>query len=785
MNKTDRFHLHLGTLLALACCAAQGTATAAEVAKAKIASREAAAPAYDASRWSYWGGDAGQTRYAPLNQINATNVGGLKIAWRWSADTTGSGPANNFKSTPLLDNGVLYLPWLNHGVAAVDAGTGKTLWTFEPQPADIGSGTGSLNSRSLAFWTDGKEKRLIHNTLDGRLVSIDARTGKADPNFGRSGWLNLRDNLDDMRPRTDVRSVSPAIVVGDVIVAQSLPRETMKKEAMPGNFRGFDVRTGKQLWTFHVVPRPGQVGNETWEADSWRWGGNAGTWTLMSADPKLGYVYIPTDTPANDFSGVDRPGNNLFAESILVLDAKTGKRVWHFQTVHHGLWDYDNPAAPILHDIVRDGRRIPAATLLTKQNLVFTFNRVTGEPIWPIEERPVPQSTVPGEKTSPTQPFPTKPTPLSSLGYDENELIDFTPELRAEAVEIMKKYAKGPLYTPPIVAGTNGLRGTWINPGYGGGAEWVGGAFDPDTGVLYVPIRYKPYAAAVAKPDPARTAYAYLPSGNHVVNGPRGLPILKPPYTELIAVDMNRGEHLWRIPVGSAPDFIRNHPALKDLKLDFDRMGQYDIRPGLVLTKELLFMGESGSLPGQTGGPMLRAYDKRDGKVVWQQAMPALVSGAPMTYMHHGRQYLVLTVSQNGKPAEMIALTLEGKSDNGAPPAAGVGVQAAPVSTTAAAAAAPISPEELARGEQVFTRICAACHGTKGEGAVGPSLTGRSDLDNIALIIAEGQGQMPPLGTALSPEEIAAAAKYVVRTLRAVSTRTPGSGPWMMPAPEG
>lgn len=720
---------------------------------------------YDPTQWKYWGGDAGQTRYAPLNEINASTVNRLKIAWRWSADTSGAGASNNYKSTPLLDDGVLYVPWLNHGMAAIDAGTGKTLWTFEPQPADIGNGTGSLHSRSLAYWTDGTQKRLIHNTLDGRLVSVDARTGKADPAFGRNGWLDLRDNLDDMRPRVDVRSVSPAIIVGDVIVAQTLPRESMKKLATPGNFRGFDIHTGKQLWTFHVVPRQGEFGNETWQNDSWMWAGNSGTWTMMSADPKLGYVYIPTDTPSNDFAGVDRPGDNLFAESILVLDARTGKRVWHFQTVHHGLWDYDNPAAPILHDVIKDGKRIPVATVLTKQNLVFTFNRVTGEPLWPIEERPVPQGTVPGEQYSPTQPFPTKPAPLSFLGYDENMLVDFTPQIRAEAVEIMKQYAKGPLFLPPIVAGENGLRGTWVNPGYGGGAEWTGGAFDPDTGVLYVPIRHKPYSAAVAKGKPERTDYAYMQSGNHVVMGPHDLPILKPPYSELVAIDMNKGEHLWRIPIGGASDFIRNNPALKGLDLDFDTMGQYDIRPSVLLTKEIFFMGESGSLPGQTGGPMFRAYDKRDGKVLWEQTMPALVTGGPMTYTHNHRQYVVITVAENGKPAEMIALTLDGHSENGAPPTGGVLASTAPVPATAAAAAIQATPAELALGNTAFERVCAACHGATGTGGVGPALTGRSDFDNIIRIVTEGQGQMPPLVGTLPPEEIDAVAKHVIRTL--------------------
>lgn len=755
------------TLIALASASAQEPAARAGWATSTMR-------AYDPGKWTYWGGDAGQTRYVPLNEINAANVGRLKIAWRWSAEDQGSGASNNFKATPLLDDGVLYVPWLNHGMAAVDAGTGKTLWTFELEPQAVGARAGTLQSRSLAFWTDGRQKRLIHNTLDGRLVSVDARTGKADPNFGKGGWIDLRDNLDDTRHRVNVRSVSPALVVGDVVVVQVIPNESVNKEATPGNFRGFDVRTGKLLWTFHVVPRAGEYGSETWENESWRWGGNSGTWPMMSADPQLGYVYFGTDTPSNDFSGVDRPGNNLFAESILVLDAKTGKRVWHFQTVHHGLWDYDNPAAPILHDIVKDGKRIPVATLLTKQNLVFTFNRVTGEPIWPIEERAVPQSTVPGEKTSPTQPFPTRPAPLSFTGYDEDMLIDFTPELRAKAVEIMKGYAKGPLYLPPVVAGENGLRGTWINPGYGGGAEWTGGAFDPATGILYVPIRHKPYAASVVKGDPARTNYAYVQGRNHVVEGPGGLPILKPPYSELVAVDMHRGEHLWRIPIGGASDIVRKNPLLQGLKLDFDRMGQYDIRPSLVLTPELIFMGESGSLPGQTGGPDFRAYDKRNGKVLWGQAMPSLVTGGPMTYVHKGRQYVVVTVSQSGRPAEVIALTLDGVSENGPPPAGGVQAAVAPRAKIVPPPPIAATPEELARGQAAFASVCSACHGTNGVGAeAAPPLTGRNDFANIVQVINRGQGQMPAMRDALPAADVEAVAKYIVRVLNGPRRRPP------------
>ncbi len=717
---------------------------------------------YDPGKWLYWGGDAGQTRYAPLDQINLKTASRLKIAWRWSADTSGSAASNNYKSTPLLADGVLYVPWVNNGMAAIDAGTGKTLWTFEPQPVELAPGA-SLASRSLAYWTDGKEKRLFHNSLDGRLISIDAKTGKADLRFGGRGWIDLRKNLTEGRAVTEVRSVSPAIVVGDVIVTQVIPGGNRNKEATPGDFRGFDVRSGKLLWTFHVVPQKGEFGNDTWLNDSWKYAGNSGTWTMMSADPDTGYVYFGTDTPSNDFGGVERPGANLFAESVLVLDSKTGKRVWHFQTVHHGIWDYDNPAAPILHDVVKDGKRIKAVTQLTKQGFVFTFDRITGKPIWPIVERPVPQGGVTGERLSPTQPFPTNPQPLVRQGYAEDMLIDFTPELRAEAVEIMSHYNKGPIYTP-LVELKPGLKGTLISPGYGGGANWNGGAVDPVTNIMYVPVRYRWTAAGLVKGDPARTNMAYVQSGNHVVEGPRGLPIFKPPYSEVVAVDMNTGRQLWRISQGAAPDSVRNNPALKGLKLDFDRMGAFNVKPSPLLTKEVFFLGESGNIAPGTGTDWFRAYDKRTGKAVWGTHLPTFVTGAPMTYMHKGRQYVVVAVSGAGKPAELIALTLDGMSENGAPPAGGVLATAAPPSSTAAAAAITASPEELALGKAQFAARCATCHGAEGKGASGPMLTGRTDFANIARVVAQGQGEMPAIGAAMSAAEIDAVAKYVVKT---------------------
>ena len=718
---------------------------------------------YDAAGWKYWGGDAGQTRYAPLGQIKAANISRLKIAWRWSADTSGTPNTANFKSTPLLDDGVLYVPWLNNGMAALDAGTGKTIWTYEQQPGDVGGGA-SLMSRSLSFWRGGNEKRLIHNTLDGRLLSVDAKTGKPDPKFGRNGSINLRKDFTEGRGVTDVRSVSPAIIVGDIIVVQVIPSGNPNKEATPGDIRGFDVRTGKLVWRFHVVPQPGEFGNETWENESWRYAGNSGTWTMMSADPELGYVYIAGDTPSNDFSGIERLGNGLFAESIVCLDAKTGKRVWHFQTVHHGIWDYDNPTAPILHDMTVKGRRIKAVTQLTKQSFVFIFNRVTGEPIWPIEERPVAPSKIPGERLSPTQPFPTHPAPLSRQGYSEDMLIDFTPELRAEALKIMEQYEKGPLFTP-LVEVRPGIRGTWIYPGFGGGTNWNGAAVDPTTGIMYIPIRHRPNAVGLVKGNPERTNMAYVQTDSHGVKGPQGLPILKPPYSELIAMNIDKGEQLWRIPVGGAPQAVRDHPVLKAMKLDFDKMGNFDVRPSPLLTRELFFLGESGNLNGGDGTSIFRAYDKRNGKILLEMPLPTLVTGAPMTYLHKNRQYIVVAVSANGKASELVALTLDGASENGAAPKDGVALAPAPPSANAAAAAITATPEELALGLSSYQRTCVVCHGARGEGAVGPIIAGRTDYSNIARVIAQGQGEMPTLANNLSPAEIDAIAKHVVKVL--------------------
>lgn len=766
-------------LLAFACTLPGGPPSATQ----SIRVGSAAAP-YDPSEWIYWGGDPGQTRYAPLDQINLRNVSRLKIAWRWSADTSGDPSSGNYKSTPLLDDGVLYMPWVNHGMAAIDAGTGKTLWTFEPQPVDIGGRGASLAPRSLAYWTDGADKRLFHNSADGRLIAVDARTGKPAAGFGRNGWIDLRKGVIEGTPVTDVSSVSPALVVGDVIVAQVIVAGGRNKESAPGYVRGFDVRTGKELWKFDPIAKPGHTGADSWKEGSNLYTGAAGAWSMMSADPELGYVYIPHETPTNEFYGGQRPGDGLFGESIVCLNAATGELVWYYQIVHHGLWDYDLPAAPILHDIHKDGKTIKAVTVLTKQGLTFVFDRVTGEPVWPIEERQVPKSPIPGERASPTQPFPTLPEPFLRLGYSDDDLIDFTPELRAEGKALADQYTKGDLYTAPTeITPTN--KGTWLFPGTGGGPNWNGAAFDPDTDMLYTPMRLKPQFAGLRKGDPATTNMHYYGGGGGApISGPRGLPIMKPPYSIVVATDMSTGKHLWRIPIGDADDSVRNHPDLQGLGLDFDSMGKFDVRPSPLLTKEFLFLGESGNIGGGSGGPMFRAYDKRVGKVVFEIEMPTLVTGAPMTYVLNGRQYVVVAVSKRGEPAELVALTLDGVSENGPAPAGGVPLAEAPASTRLAAQTFTATPEELALGETKFGQVCAICHGAKGVGMPGgnaPPLTNRTDYENIARVIAQGQGEMPSMAAALKPEEIDAVAKYTVRQL-GPQLRAPGRQP---PPPEG
>ncbi len=463
---------------------------------------------------------------------------------------------------------------------------------------------------------------------------------------------------------------SPPIVVRDtVVVGAALLAFPRKVGNIAGHVRGFDVRTGARKWIFHTIPTPGEFGNETWEKDSWAIQGNTAVWAPMSADEELGYVYLPVETPTNDYYGGHRPGNNLFAESLVCLDAATGKRVWHYQLVHHGVWDYDTVTAPILMDLTVNGRPIKAVAQVTKQAFTYVFDRATGQPVWPIEERPVAQSDVPGEQLSPTQPFPTKPPAFDRQGVTLDDLNDLTPELKAEAVRMASEYRIGPLYTPQVVAGTNGLKGLLMLPSATGGANWQGGAADPETGMLYVSSGTQINPLALVH-DPARSEQDYVnttgeaarppgaPTGPRVF-GPQGLPMVKPPWGRITAIDLNAGDLKWTIANGEAPDWVKNHPALKGVTLP--RTGRYE-HVGLLVTRTLLFAGEGSGLfavPPGSGGPMFRAHDKQTGDIISEFTLPANQSGIPMTYMVNGRQLIVVAVGAQGVPAEFVALGVD------------------------------------------------------------------------------------------------------------------------------
>lgn len=630
--------------------------------------------------WRYYGGDPGSTKYSPLDQINASNVKDLKIVWEWKAQNFGRRPDINWEVTPLEVGGVLYFTaGTRRDVLAVDAVTGETLWLYRLDEGPRGAVVARTVNRGLAYWSDGKgDNRILLITPGFQLVALNAKTGAPLAGFGKDGIIDLTEGLDRevVKPGT-IGSSSPAIVIRDtVVVGAALLAGTAppSKTNVPGYIRGFDVRTGKKLWTFRTIPHEGEFGVDTWENDSWKYTGNTGAWVPLSGDEELGYVYIPVEAPTGDFYGGTRPGSNLFSDSLVCLDARTGKRIWHYQLVHHDIWDWDIAAPPILLDVTVDGKPIKAVAQVTKQAFTFVFDRVTGKPVWPIVERPVPQSTVPGEKTSPTQPFPTKPLPFDRQGTSIDDLIDFTPALREEAIKIASQYQLGPLYTPPIMADANGKRGTLLLPHHTGGGNWPGGAADAETGVLYVASLTNQDSLAIVAADPKRSDMGYVGGGargaitgppedtprppQKTNIGPQGLPLIKPPWGRITAIDLNTGDHLWVVANGEAPDYVKNHPAMKGI--DLSNAGKPS-RSLLMVTKTLLFAPEGNNLwtaAAGAGGNLLRILDKKTGKLIHQIDLPAMATGVPMTYMVNDRQFIVLAVGAIGQPAELVALAL-------------------------------------------------------------------------------------------------------------------------------
>jgi quinoprotein glucose dehydrogenase len=569
---------------------------------------------------------------------------------------------------------------------ALSAATGELLWVHsEDEGARGAAAPRQLSGRGLAYWSDGKEERILYVTPGYRLLALDAKTGNPVTGFGRSGVIDLKQDLD---PQMDLTSApiglhATPIVAGNVVIvgaAFETGANPKSRRNVKGAVRGFDARTGKKLWTFNTIPQPGEVGNESWENDSWAYTGNTGVWAQISVDEELGLAYLPVELPTHDYYGGARPGNNLFGETLVAIDYRTGVRKWHYQLVHHGIWDMDIPCAPILADIVVNGRTIKAVAQPTKQAFLYVFDRVTGQPIWPIEERPVPQGDVPGEKYSPTQPIPTRPAPYDRQGLAVDDLIDFTPELRAEAVKIIERYKIGPVFTPPVVSKAEGPLATLAMGNQAAATNWPGGAYDPETHVLYV-YSQSAVASLGLVPPPEGAAEGVRFHQGSALTGPRrsggsgsagaeaggaataptvqGLPLIKPPYGRISAINLDRGDIVWQVPHGETPDAIRNHPALKGLKIP--RTG----RPGMVgtlVTKTLVIAGEPGFGPTPSGqrGSMLRAYDKGTGAEVGAVYLPAPQTGSPMTYSLGGKQYLIVAISGGSYSGELVALRLPG-----------------------------------------------------------------------------------------------------------------------------
>src|SRR5215831_16475991 len=640
--------------------------------------------------WRTYGGDLGNTRYAPLDQINKTNFNTLEVAWRFKTDKLGPRPEFNYESTPLMVGGVIYVTaGSRRAVVALDAATGEMLWMHGEREGPRGeSAPRKLSGRGLAYWTDGRnDSRIIYVTPGYHMIALDAKTGIPVSTFGKNGIVDLK--LDDDQAMDLVKGeiglhATPIVAKNVVIIgAAHLPGSSPKsRQNEKGYVRGFDVRTGKRLWIFHTIPQLGEFGNETWEKESWVYTGNTGVWGQISVDEELGLAYLPVEMPTGDYYGGHRPGNGLFGESIVAVDLQTGKRRWHYQLVHHGIWDMDIPCAPILADITVNGRAVKAVAQPTKQGVLYVFDRVTGQPVWPIEERPVPKGDVPGEWYSPTQPFPTKPPAYERTGVSIDDLIDFTPELRAEAEALVSKYKLGPIFTPPVVSKLPGPLATLSRAQ--AGTNWFGGSFDPETHTVYVfsggaigayglvpptnpKISDMEYVQGTAGSGARTTGGAGSSAGGGRTGEPaggaeggggglnvQGLPLGKPPYGRISAIDLNKGEILWQIAHGDTPDNVRNHPALKGLNIP--RTG----RPGMigtVVTKTLVIAGEGGfaTTPSGQRGAMLRAYDKATGKDAGAVYMPAPQSGSPMTYMLNGKQYIVIAISAGNYSGELLA----------------------------------------------------------------------------------------------------------------------------------
>ncbi|HYW48122.1 MAG TPA: pyrroloquinoline quinone-dependent dehydrogenase [Bryobacteraceae bacterium] len=680
--------------------------------------------------WPTYGADLANSKYRPLDQINASNFSKLEVAWHFKTDNIGNRQEFKLEGTPLEVNGVIYATAGSRRAAiALDAAHGELLWVHGEHEGERGANAPrQLSGRGLAYWTDGKVERILYVTPGYRLIELDAKTGALVPSFGKGGAVDLK--LDDDQTilpdltTGEIGLQSAPVVAKDTIIIGAAFREGMTPKSMRNNkgyVRGFDVRTGKRLWIFHTIPVKGEAGYDTWQDGSAEYTGNTGVWTQISVDEQLGLVYLPVESPTGDYYGGHRPGNNLFGESLVCVDLKTGQRKWHFQLVHHPLWDMDISSGPLLADITVNGKAVKAVAQPTKQGFLYVFDRVTGQPVWPIEERPVEKGSVPGEWYSPTQPFPTKPPAYARNGVSANDLIDFTPALHDQAVTNIARYHIGPVFTPPVESKLGGPLATLTLGTASGGTNWPGGSYDPDThnviayacnacltpiGLAVAPkelsdMRYvagtagqevrnrtgpgenagadSPLptrggggrggrggrgaaAAAAADPPAGRGAPAAPPAaaGGGGFGGltVQGLPMIKPPYSTISAINLDRGEIVWQTPHGDTPDAIRNNPALKGMNIP--RTGQSGYNIGTLITKSLVIAGDGQvtTTESHPRGAMLRAYDKTNGKEVGAVWMAAPQSGSPMTYMLNGKQYIVVAISGGAYSGEYVAFTL-------------------------------------------------------------------------------------------------------------------------------
>ena len=672
------------------------------------------APSTKNGEWPHYTADLAGTRYSPLDQIKADNFNKLEIAWRFKTDNLGTRPEYKLEGTPLMVKGILYATaGTRRSVVALKADTGELVWVHaEFEGARAINAPRQLSGRGLSYWSDGKgNDRILYVTTGYRLIALDARTGARIKTFGADGAVDLKagvihgsDQQVDFE-KGDAGLHSTPIVVRDVVIVGMAMKEGMTvvtHDNAKGQVRAFDVRTGKKLWAFNTIPRPGEFGNDTWLNNSWASNGNTGVWTQITVDEELGLVYLPVESPTSDFYGGHRPGNNLFGESLVCVDLKTGQRKWHYQIVHHPIWDYDLSSAPILADINVNGKTIKAVAMPTKEAFLYVFDRVTGQPIWPIEERPVPRGDVPGEWYSPTQPFPTKPPAYARQAVTVDDLIDFTPELRAQAVKALEQYKNGPIFNPPVLSKIGGPLGALTIGTTNGGTNWPGGGYDPETHTVYAyasnasvtpiglveppagfsDIRYmlgragQPFrvsegpgfgSAADFPQEPRRrpasetpAPAATPPAGGGGGGGGtqiQGLPLVKPPYGIVSAINLDKGEITWQVPHGDTPDVVRNHALLKGMNIP--KTGQSG-SVGLIVTKTLVILGDPQvtTTPEHPRGAMLRAYDKATGKQVGAIYMPAQQSGSPMTYMLNGKQYIVVAVSGGAYSGEYIAFAL-------------------------------------------------------------------------------------------------------------------------------